>query len=85
MKGFKNGNSKIRDGYPHGAQEVPPSIRGGEFGMAVGSLDPGGGLEGGEGSRCSHPGEMRVVAEAEVIFGFTCLSLVRREKLQPAR
>lgn len=56
-----------------------------EFGMALGSLDPGTSLEVGEGSRCSRPGKMRVVAAAELIFGFMCLSLVRREKLQPAR
>lgn len=56
-----------------------------EFGMVLGSLDPGTSLEVGEGSRCSHPGKMRVVAAAELIFGFMCLSLVRREKLQPAR
>lgn len=54
-------------------------------GMALGSLDPGTSLDVGEGSRCGHPGEMRVVAAAELICGFMCVSLVRREKLQPAR
>lgn len=43
------------------------------------------GLGAGGGSRCKNPGKTWLMAVAELIFDFVCLSPVRREKPQLAR
>lgn len=69
-KGFKNGSGKIRDGYAQCPRSAFLHL---SCGMVLGSLDPGTSLEVGEGSRCICLGEIRVVAAAQLIFGFVCL------------